>query len=384
MVEKVQEIFIAKFWQTEKDAKEVFEMIDTALQITGQRKGGKRDGLFQRNGWWWLDFYDAEGKRHRQKAAPDYDTAKKMYREKMTGIAKGDFFGIREEGISLKRFAEEKYWPTIKGTLSGHEERRSRSILDQHILPRFGDFKLSKVRTEDIDRWQSDRMGKASPGTVRKEMMRLKHLLNCAVKWRYIKDSPAKGLQTVKMPPGRVRYLSPDERLKLLDKARPELRLYIEAALQTGARRGELCDLRWTDVDMRNRTVTFPKTKNGDRRTVPITDTLFRLLYNLPRPLDQNASVFPPMSPDAITIGFRRLVSDLGLSNLKFHDLRHDVASTLTMAGVPQRTVMEILGHKDPRMTLRYQHLSPAHLMSAMRALEKVPSSAIMETATAT
>lgn len=343
----------------------------TELQNTtrAQRKGGKRDGLFQRNGWWWLDYYDAEGKRHRQKAAPDYDTAKKLYREKMTGIAKGDFLGIREEGISLKRFVEEKYWPTIKGTLSSHEERRSRSILDQHILPCFGDYKLSKVRTEDIDRWQSGRMGKASPGTVRKEMMRLKHLLNCAVKWRYVKASPAKGLQTVKMPPGRVRYLSPEERARLLDQARPELRLYIEAALQTGARRGELCSLRWTDVDMRTRTVTFPKTKNGDRRTIPMTDTLYRLLQNLPRPLDQHAPVLPALSPDAITIGFRRLVSDLSLSNLKFHDLRHDVASTLTMAAVPQRAVMEILGHKDPRMTLRYQHLSPGHLRQAMSHL---------------
>ena len=53
--------------------------------------------------------------------------------------------------------------------------------------------------------------------------MRLKHLLNCAVKWRYIKDSPAKGLQTIKMSPGRVRYLAPEERAKLLTKAAQSL-----------------------------------------------------------------------------------------------------------------------------------------------------------------
>jgi len=70
---------------------------------------------------------------------------------------------------------------------------------------------LSKIRTEEIDRWQSDRLTKTSTGTIRKEMMRLKHLLNCAVKWRYIKDSPTKGLKTVKMPPGRVRYLTPEK-----------------------------------------------------------------------------------------------------------------------------------------------------------------------------
>ncbi len=342
------------------------------IPVTQQRarKGGKRIGLFRKNDWWWLDYYDAEGKRHRQKAAPDYDTAKKLYREKMTGIARGEFLGIREEGISLRRFVEEKYWPTISGILSGHEARRSRSILTLHILPRFGDCNISKVRTENIDRWQSDRIAAASLGTVRKEMMRLKHLLNCAVKWRYIKDSPAKGLQTVKMPPGRVRYLTLEERAMLLDQARPELRLYIEAALQTGARRGELCRLRWTDLDMRARIITFPKTKNGDRRTVPMTDTLYNMLQILPRPLNQENTVLPTLSPDAITIAFRRLVSELDLPNLKFHDLRHDVASTLTMAGVPQRSIMEILGHKDPRMTLRYQHLSPKHLRDAMSSLE--------------
>jgi len=132
-----------------------------------------------------------------------------------------------------------------------------------------------------------------------------------------------------------------------------------------------LCDLRWTDVDMRARTVTFSKTKNGDRRTVPMTGTLYRLLQSLPRPLNLETAVLPPLSPAAITIGFRRLVRDLSLSNLKFHDLRHDVASTLTMAGAPQRTVMEIPGHKDPRMTLQYQHLTPAHLRNAMHTLDK-------------
>jgi integrase len=288
----------------------------------------------------------------------------------MTGIAKSEFLGVKEEGISLKRFVEEKYWPTIKGSLSFFEARRSRSILDQHILPRFGDYKLSKVRTEDIDSWQSDRLGKASPGTVRKEMMRFKHLLNCAVKWRYIKQTPAKGLQSITMPPGRVRYLTPEERSALLDQARPELRLVIEAALQTGARRGELCGLRWTDIDIRTRMVSFPNTKNGEMRSVPMTDTFYRLLQSLPRPLDHKALVLPALSADAVTIGFGRLAKALSLSNLKFHDLRHDVASTLTMAGVPQRSVMEILGHKDPRMTLRYQHLSPGHLREAMTTLE--------------
>jgi len=75
--------------------------------------------------------------------------------------------------------------------------------------------------------------------------------------------------------------------------------------------------------------------------------------------------------PRVLTRSFTWLVQRLGLVGLMFHDLRHDAASNLTMAGVPQRTIMEILGHRDPRMTVRYQHLAPGHLRDAMQSLDR-------------
>jgi len=117
--------------------------------------------------------------------------------------------------------------------------------------------------------------------------------------------------------------------------------------------------------------VTFPATKNGDSRTVPMTNTLRDLFSGLARPLDRQSLVLPQWDPRALTVAFGRLVRSLGLANLRFHDLRHDAASTLTMAGVPQRTIMALLGHRDPRMTLRYQHLSPEHFRDAVRALDR-------------
>ena len=152
------------------------------------------------------------------------------------------------------------------------------------------------------------------------------------------------------------------------------LRPYIIGALQTGGRRGELLGLRWLDIDMKARIVTFARTKNGDARTVPMTETLRDLLLSLARPIDLQARVLPEWKPANLTVAFGRLVRSLGIKNLTFHDLRHDAASTLTMAGVPQRTVMAILGHRDPRMTLRYQHLSPEHLRDAARALDQRPA----------
>jgi integrase len=84
---------------------------------------------------------------------------------------------------------------------------------------------------------------------------------------------------------------------------------------------------------------------------------------------------FPVRSsiPLVLTRACARLVARLGLKNLTFHDLRHDAASTLAMAGVPLRTIAEILGHRDMRMTARYAHLSPQHLREAMRALDTPP-----------
>jgi integrase len=355
------------------------------------RKLGTRDGLFQRGEWWWIDYTDAEGKRHRKKAAPDYQTARLIYRDTVAKIARGEVIGVREEGIRLKDFTERKYWPAVTPTLSAEEQRRARSILDTQILPRFGGTKLVRLRREEIERWQADRLAAVSGSTVNKEVMRLKHLLNRAAAWGYLKDTPARGVKRAKEAPGRVRYLTPEEREKLLNGAdetikakdgrtwvihhepSAALRLYILAALQTGARRGELLALRWRDVDMKARTLTFRQTKNGDARTVPMTETLHEAIEKLARPLDGEAHVFPERDPKVLSRSFARLVDRLSIRDLRFHDLRHDAASTLTMAGVPQRTIMAVLGHRDPRMTFRYQHLTPEHLRDAARALETRP-----------
>jgi integrase len=344
------------------------------------RRRNRRDGLFSRNSWWWMDFMGADGKRHRKKAAPDYQTAKLVYRDTVAKIARGEVLGVREEGISLRDFAERRYWPTVRSTLSLWEQRRARAILDTQILPRFGGARLAKLRREDVERWQAERLqGQGdcrvvSGSTANKELMRLKHLLNRAVAWGYLKDNPSRLVKKAKEAPGRVRYLTPDEQQKLITGAPATLRPYVVAALQTGPRRGELLTLRWANVDMRAGTVTFPNTKNGDSRTVPMTNTLRALLTSLSRPFDRNALVLPEWEPAALTVAFGRLVRSLGLVDLRFHDLRHDAASTLTMAGVPQRTIMALLGHRDPRMTLRYQHLSPGHLRDAVRALDRSAS----------
>lgn len=336
-----------------------------------KRTGGQRDGLFQKNGWWWLDYYDAEGKRHRKKAAPDYQTARLILRDTQTAIVKGEVLGVREEGIRLREFVERIYWPTVSRTIDPLWAELSWGIIRRSILPRFGGMKLSAIRQDEIQRWYGERLDAVRVSTANKELGRLKHLFSGGVAWGYLKNNAAKSVRKMKEGPGRIRYLTTDERAALIREANPALHLYVLAALQTAARRSELTRLRWADVDLKRRTVTFPQTKNGDRRVVPMTETLADAIESLPRNIDPAEPVFPERNPQVITRSFARLVKRLGFRDLTFHDLRHDAASTLTMAGVPQRTIMEILGHRDPRMTLRYQHLAPDYLKQAMRSLNQ-------------
>jgi integrase len=309
---------------------------------TRKRRARTRDGLFQRNGWWCLDYYDTDGRRHRKKAAPDYNTAKIIYRNTMTAIAKGDVLGVREEGIRVRDFVDKRYWPAVKSTLAPAWAERSRGILDHEILPTFGDLKLSGLRQEPVEQWYAGRRGKVKASTANKELARLKHLLGRAIAWGYVKSNAAAKVARVKESDGRLRYLTPDEREILLNgsqetvkakdgrawtvdhKPNDNLRLYILAALQTGARRAELLRLRWSEVDMKRRALTFRETKNGRDRSVPMTETLREMLQKLPRPLDPAAYVLPRYAPLVLTRAFTRYARSVGLHGLTFHDLRHD------------------------------------------------------------
>jgi integrase len=267
------------------------------------------------------------------------------------------------------------WWPRTKARLApAWAERVKTWCLDAVLTPTFGTTKLSALRKAAVQTWAAARIADVSASTFNKELWTLKNICKSAIAWGYMKNNPADGVKRVKESKGRVRYLTPAERAALLGGANPDLRLYIVSALHTGARRGELLRLRWKDVDFRAGTLAFRDTKNGDSRAVPLTATLRETLHKLPRPLDGEAPVLPPREPLVLTRAFARLVARLGLKNLHFHDLRHDAASTLAMAGVPLRTIAEILGHRDMRMTARYAHLSPQHLRDAMRALDAPPA----------
>ncbi len=329
-------------------------------------------GVYQRNGWWWVDYYEPDGRRRRKKISPEKRTALATLRDIQSKIARGEYLGLREEQTTFRE-AWERYWPTAKPTLSERERSRTEQIFRQHLLPRFGGRKLKALSRQEGEEYVAERATVAAPATANKELTRLRHFLGRCVAWRLLRENPCKGVKKLKESPPRVRYLVPEQiyRLRLnCEIHSPELPHIVALAMNTGMRRGELLALTLADVNEEARSITLRHTKSGEMRTVPLNTDARKALQCLTKPQDPLAPLFPGWTPNRLTMAFRRACRRAGVGNFRLHDLRHHAASWMAMRGVNQRAIMTILGHKDPRMTMRYQHLSTEALQEAVSVLE--------------
>ena len=142
------------------------------------------------------------------------------------------------------------------------------------------------------------------------------------------------------------------------------LTLLVTVALHTGMRRGEQYRLRWQDINFQLGIITIPRSKNGERRYIPMNSTARAALEVLNQRKDDGGYVIPgdagQRNKDPRRT-FKAAVKEAGIAHFRYHDIRHTFASRLVMAGVDLRTVQELMGHKTIAMTVRYSHLAPSH-----------------------
>lgn len=219
-----------------------------------------------------------------------------------------------------------------------------------------------------------------SAGTVNRYLAAMSHALTVATKeWGWIENNPLSKVSREKEPRGRVRFLSDDERNRLLAtclKSRnKQLYLIVMLAISTGARQGELLGLKWENVNFDLKRIILVDTKNGEIRAVPLMGEAFLLLkeYSKVRRIDTQL-VFPStdrksIKPMSIREAFERAVDAAKLDNFHFHDLRHTCASYLAMNGATLAEIAEVLGHKTLSMVKRYAHLSDQHVSSVVERM---------------
>jgi integrase len=332
--------------------------------------------VFQRNGNWWVDYRDADGKRHRRQVGPDKRVAREALNATLTRIARKEWVGVTEDSaISFEAFA--RIWSDrVLPTLRPGTARRWRGILNNHLLPAF-QGRLRAIELGKVEEFVAARLeAGATPGCINREVEVLKHILRRARVWkdgnseRYLTRYPLDELRPLKEPPGRVRFLDVDELQRLLKACDESQSLYLTAfvliALNTGCRRAEILSLTRRSIDWARHTATLEHTKNSESRVVHLNATAMEALNSLPVRIDGRLL---PICASGISRVFQRACKRAGVENFKLHDLRHHFASAQCMAGTPTRALQTLLGHKDARMTTRYSHLSDQFLKDAVNSV---------------
>lgn len=209
-----------------------------------------------------------------------------------------------------------------------------------------------------------------SSATVVRYLAALSHAFTIAVKeWGWLEDSPMRKVTKPREPRGRVRFLSEDERDRLLKACKESSNAWlypvVVLALSTGMRQGEIMNLKWSDVDFQRGRIVLQETKNGERRVVPLTGIAFQILQELDkkRRIDTTL-IFPsqdPKQPIDLRFPWERALKISKVADFRFHDLRHTAASYLAMNGASLAEIAEVLGHKTLSMVKRYTHLGETH-----------------------
>jgi integrase len=302
------------------------------------------------------------------------------------------------DSLTFGQFVENDYFPFVMTNHKAGKETVNK--IKRHFLPKLKDKKLADISAWDIDKWRSRKLKEGlKMSTINRELTALKASLYKAVEWKLIDKNPIAASSGFKFKrvdsQPNVRFLTDDEEKRLRDalgerekrirddrdnanlwraergykqfkdlkdvKFADHLKPLVLLSLHTGARRGELFNLKWPDVDFSTKNVTIQGagTKSGKTLHIPLNEEAIDILQQWKKQ-SGNDLVFPGKNGNKLTdvkSAWTKVLKEADINNFRWHDMRHTFASNLVMSGVDLTTVRELLGHADFKMTLRYSHL---------------------------
>ncbi len=290
--------------------------------------------------------------------------AEEWFNKTRLSIRKGRYVSSKEAEKTTLSEALDRYEREVSSQKKGYRREKTRiKHWKNHSL---GKRFIDAIRGSDIASYRDERLkGGFAPNTVRLELAVLSHLFEIARKEWGMESlrNPVKAVRLPSLPEGRDRRLNPGELDKLLEAASEEMGQVIRFALESGMRRGEITGMKWERVDLQKKTVILPETKNGQKRIVPLSPEAVRILSSLPRRIDGNVW---NLAADTVSQAFAQACHKADISELRFHDLRHEATSRFFEKGFNVMEVAAITGHKTLQMLKRYTHLKAEDLAKRM------------------
>ena len=334
---------------------------------------------------WWVDITH-QSKRYRIKSP---DNTKKGAQAFEATLRRRLAEGKSIDGNELEKVRNQRFesfaWFWFKTHVEVHSKpstvAKTEGILQNKLIPFFGYTSINSLTTLDVERFKAQQANQGlAKKTINNELSILGKCLRDAKKWYNLPSIP--DIIPLKLPPSDYLFLQEREASQLLQQLSGIWYEIVYVALKTGLRRGELQGLRWSDINLENRTLTVRhgwcsvtrgllSPKGNRTRTIPLTRDIVAMLA---RRRECEGFVFTEgrAAFDAHKMG-ERLASacaKAGLPKITLHVLRHSFASQLAIKGVSIAVIQQLLGHTDIKTTMRYAHLSQSSLIEAVRQLE--------------
>jgi integrase len=372
--ETIHKLFeLAEHNSSSHEAKAASDKAEELKELLLEHESKSVRGVFEKKpDEWWIRYTSANGTYHREKAGSKA-RATKLYHLRKGQALQGKLPELRKRAIP---FAE-----LVDSAIAYVEAKYARPADDVSRLnvvkEWFAGRGAENITPAEIRAALSEAAGKNkwSPSTANHHHNMICLAYRLGIEAEKIKESPIhRKVRKEAENNSRVRFLTPEEEKKLRESIRsnpfwaphePELDL----AIATGLRRGSMYAATWENIDETDRTLTIPRTKNGDPITLPLNQDAIRALSVFRSRGDGTGRIVRNSAGKSLAYNsdwFVPAVRASGIKPFRWHDCRHTFASRLRQAGVPLANIAELLGHKGLTMTKRYAHLGISNLHEAV------------------
>lgn len=328
--------------------------------------------VYRKNGKYYCRF-QVDGQRHNFlcKGASKLNEAKDIEKRLILKV-------FNETGINTPKHKKLSKMSSLYYLCFNYSKHNKKSFKSDNIMLNiirnyFGNPYIKDVTPSKLEEFKTyllnERQVKNS--TVNRYKALLSKMFNLGIDNNITDSNPVKKMKSLREANFKIRFLTKDEEDKLykaLLKSPKYLSDIVTMALQTGMRKGEILNLKWDNIDFEFGFIEILESKSGKSRKIPISDKLLSVLNSIPKTSEYVFTLNGNKIGD-IKKCWNTALKNAGITNFRFHDLRHTVATRMVEKGIDLVVVKELLGHADISTTMRYAHAVPERKKSAINIL---------------